>query len=222
MTIEGITTAAKVVAETGKEGIKKAGKGIKNKIPDFNKSDTLLSLKEKTDSPAKSIGIKDKIPDFIETNGFLPKTGGEWEGERGNSKWIPASEETPQNPLTNPDKKTWKEILDENKTDGINFNDGEPDFSEISEGTVEIDDYSINRNDNFTQADEKLAEKWTEEGKGNKEWTPQDIRNYRKENNLTWHERNDMKTMDLVPTEIHGNIPHQGGISVLKEQEREN
>jgi len=25
-----------------------------------------------------------------------------------------------------------------------------------------------------------------------------------------------MKTMDLVPQEVHGNVPHSGGISVAK------
>lgn len=86
----------------------------------------------------------------------------------------------------------------------------------MSEGTVEIDDFSTDRNSNFTQADEQLAEKWTEEGKDGKEWSPQDIKEYRKENNLSWHERSDMKTIDLVPQEVHGNVPHSGGISAVK------
>jgi len=148
---------------------------------------------------------------------IFPKEGGEWIGDVGNSEWKPNPEEIPKRPPGNED--TWEEILDKYDIEGIEFKDGEPDFSVISEGTVEIEDFSTDRNVNFTQADEKLADKWTEEGKDGKEWTPQDIRDYRKEHNLSWHERSDMKTLDLVPQEVHGNIPHSGGISVAKRKE---
>ena len=145
---------------------------------------------------------------------FLPKEGGEWSGEVGNSTWKPNRDEIPKRPQEN--KQTWGEILDKHDIDGIEFKDGEPNFSTVSEGTVEIDDFSTDRNENFTQSDEQLAEKWTSEGKDGQEWSPQKIKEYRKENNLSWHERSDMKTIDLVPQEIHGNIPHSGGISVAK------
>jgi len=145
---------------------------------------------------------------------FLPKEGGEWSAEVGDSIWQPNRDEIPKRPTGN--KQTWGEILDKYDIDGIEFKDGEPDFSTVSEGTVEIDDFSTDRNSNFTQADEQLAEKWTEEGKDGKEWSPQDIKEYRKENNLSWHERSDMKTIDLVPQEVHGNVPHSGGISAAK------
>ena len=114
--------------------------------------------------------------------------------------------------------KTWGEILNKYGIDGIEFKDGEPDFTPVSEGTVEIEDFTDDRNGNFTQADEKLAEKWTTEGKDGKEWTAQDVKEYRKENNLTWHERSDMKTLDLVPQEVHGNISHHGGIAKVKSE----
>ena len=40
---------------------------------------------------------------------------------------------------------------------------------------------------------------------------------YRKEHRLTYHERSDMKTLDLVPIDAHGAIPHKGGIAKCKE-----
>jgi hypothetical protein len=143
----------------------------------------------------------------------LPRTGGEWEGDEGNSKWKPDRDKIPENPQTNPDGKTWGEILDENEIDGIPFNDGEPDFSETSKGTVEIEPYSEDRDDNFDAADEKLAEE--------KGCSKEDVRQWRKDHHYTWHERSDMKTMDKVPTEVHGNVPHEGGISA-KKKENEN
>jgi hypothetical protein len=140
----------------------------------------------------------------------IPQTGGKWEGEEGNSKWRPDPDKTPENPKTNPEGKSWKTILDENDIDGVPFKDGEPDFSETSRGTVEIDDFSEDRDDNFDAADEKLAEE--------KGCSKEDVRNWRKEHGYTWHERSDMKTMDKVPTAVHGNVPHEGGISAKKKE----
>ena len=140
----------------------------------------------------------------------LPQTGGEWEGEEGNSKWVPDREKKPESTLTNPEEKTWGEILDENEIDGVSFNEGEPDFSEVSKGTVEIGDFSEDRDDNFDAADERLAEE--------KGCTKDDVRNWRKEHQYTWHERSDMKTMDKVPRTVHGNIPHEGGIAAKKKE----
>lgn len=128
---------------------------------------------------------------------------GHWEGERGDSKWIPDKEYIP--PCSNIEGKTWGEILDNNGIDGIEYKDGEPDFSPIAKETVEIDDFTGNRAKNFDQADEKLAEKLN--------CYPEDVEKMRKENNETWHECPDCKTMKLVPSEIHNNIPHTGGIS---------
>ena len=137
--------------------------------------------------------------------------GGPWEGERGNSKWFPNRDEIPKNPLTNPDGLTWGQILDKYGIDGIEFKNGEPDFSPVAKGTVEIDHFTDNRygkGGNFDQACEKLAEQ--------RGCTKEEVKAWMKENKYTWHERSDCKTMDKVPTEIHGNIRHSGGISEAK------
>lgn len=134
--------------------------------------------------------------------------GGHWEGERGNSKWFPNRDEIPKNPLTNPDGLTWGQILDKYGIDGIEFKNGEPDFSPVAKGTVEIDHFTDNRygkGGNFDQACERLAEQ--------RGCTKEEVKVWMKENKYTWHERSDCKTMDKVPTEIHGNIRHSGGIS---------
>jgi hypothetical protein len=150
----------------------------------------------------------------------IPKSGGVWRGEPGNSKWIPNRDETPKQPYGN--EKTWGEILDENGIDGIYFKDGEPDFTPVSKANVKIKDFTTNRDDNFYQADQKLAQQWNQENKdGKNDWLISDIRKYRKEKKLTWHERSDMKNMDLVSQEIHANVPHTGGISKKKKLELE-
>ena len=137
--------------------------------------------------------------------------GGHWEGERGNSKWFPNRDEIPKNPLTNPDGLTWGQILDKYGIDGIEFKNGEPDFSPVAKGTVEIEHFTDNRygkGGNFDQACERLAEQ--------RGCTKEEVKAWMKENKYTWHERSDCKTMDKVPTEIHGNIRHSGGISEAK------
>lgn len=123
--------------------------------------------------------------------------GGHWEGERGNSKWFPNRDEIPKNPLTNPDGLTWGQILDKYGIDGIEFKNGEPDFSPVAKGTVEIDHFTDNRygkGGNFDQACERLAEQ--------RGCTKEEVKAWMKENKYTWHERSDCKTMDKVPTEI--------------------
>jgi hypothetical protein len=110
----------------------------------------------------------------------IPQSGGVWSGEPGNSKWIPNREEIPKQPYGN--KRTWGEILDENSIDGIEFKDGEPDFTPISQGSVEIEDFTTNRDDNFYQADQNLAQQRSQENKnGKNDWSISDIRKYRKE-----------------------------------------
>jgi hypothetical protein len=158
-----------------------------------------------TDNPIKPMPFDDTA---IKPSGFIPRSDGKWGGNPGDSVWKPDRDKVPENPKTNPEGKTWGEILDKYGIKGIPFKDGEPDFSEVSKGTVEIDDFSEDRDDNFDAADEKLAEQ--------RGCTKEEVRKWRQEHHYTWHERGDMKTMDKVPTEVHGNVPHEGGISAKK------
>ncbi|HIV52820.1 MAG TPA: HNH endonuclease [Candidatus Mediterraneibacter norwichensis] len=141
-----------------------------------------------------------------------PLEHGRWDGERGDSKWYPDPDYIPQK--SNPENKTWGEILKKYRIDGIPFKDGEPDFSEVSKGTVEIDGFSERREDNFDKADIELAKQ--------RGCSPEDVKKWRKENGYTWHECKDKKTMQKVPAEIHNNISHSGGISEIKKERREN
>lgn len=137
---------------------------------------------------------------------------GKWDGERGNSNWYPDPDFIPGK--ANPEGKTWNEILAKYGVDHIPFKDGEPDFSEISKGTVEIEPFSDSRTDNFDKADIELAKQ--------KGCTPEEVAKWRKENAYTWHECKDMKTMQKVPSEVHNNITHSGGISEAKKGNGDN
>lgn len=165
----------------------------------------------KTDSVQKEASI---LEESKADTYRLPRSGGEWSGEPGNSEWRPDSGTVPGDRNgTNPEDKSWKEIKEQYHFDGISFEEGRPDFSEVSKGSVEIEEFSDNRRKNFVQADEKLAEQ--------KGCQPGEVRQWRIDNKYTWHEEADCKTMLKVPSEVHGNIPHDGGISEIKSQKDE-
>lgn len=144
---------------------------------------------------------------------ILPMTGGKWEGKRGNSSWQPSDDIVPTNRNgTNTNNKTWRQLKDEYGFNSIKFSNGEPDFSGLARGECKIDDFTDDRSANYDQADEKLAKE--------KGCSPEEVEKWRRENKYSWHECKDCKTMQKVPTEVHGNIPHSGGISEYKHRQR--
>lgn len=157
----------------------------------------------------ENLDKKIKIEKYI----LLPRNGGEWSGEPGNSEWNPYKNVEPGDRHgTNPENKTWGQIKEKYNFESITFKDSIPDFSEVSRAEVEIDDFSDCRDSNFDQADEKLAEQ--------RGCSPEEVAKWRQENKYTWHECNDCRTMQKVPTEVHGNISHSGGISEIKLQNK--
>lgn len=135
---------------------------------------------------------------------------GKWTEGRGESDFIPNDEEV-------------KDILGKHDKDCISYRDAIPDFSEVAMSTVEIDDMTENRADNFRQCDEKCPEQWNKEKRdGRTDWSPRDVKEWRQENGYSWHERNDMKTCDLVPTKVNDYFGHLGGVSECRKRDAEN
>lgn len=194
-----------------KQELPSCGFEKKSDIPEYSDSErfhsenTLLGNSNFSD---KEVDLD--TPNNIEINNDIykncPIENGEWNGERGESNWNPDNEYIPQK--SNPENKTWGDILKEYDITGILFENGEPDFSCICKGEVSIDGFSEKRSDNFDKADIELANQ--------KGCSPEDIKKWRTENKYTWHECKDMKTMQKVPSIIHGNISHRGGVSVAK------
>ena len=135
------------------------------------------------------------------------RSDGNWSGEIGDSTFFP-------------EKTDAKEALKEYNQPGINYKDGEPDFSKVSEATVQIEDMTSNRAYNFGQADTACAKQWNEQNRdGRTNWTPRDVKEWRQENRYSWHERLDMKTMDLVQRDIHDECKHFGGVAECRRNE---
>ncbi len=142
---------------------------------------------------------------------------GKYEGPRGESKFVPSRRTV--------EGITVIEILSQYGIDGIVYRNAEPDFEVCSEAVVKISAMTENRENyadsngeivfgNFAQADIELARIWClgkRDGRDN--WKPEDVFDYRKANNLTWHEKCDMETMVLVRSEINLFFNHSGGCS---------
>lgn len=140
---------------------------------------------------------------------------GSWEGGRGDSKYIPSAETA--------DGRNAMEKLAAKGMNGIEYKNAEADFSKCAEATVSIENMTSNRSDNFQQADVKCAEQWNAAGKGGKtDWTANGVREWRRENKCTWHERCDTNTMDLVSQDIHEYFRHSGGCAECKARDQKN
>ena len=124
-----------------------------------------------------------------------PVNNGSWTGDRGESKFISELDEV-------------NDVLKQYDIDGIEYKDGIPGFSPVSEGEISHPDMSIDRNKNFKVADELLAKKLDVPRK--------EITKLRKQGKLTWHELNDMETMQLVPSVVNSKFGHLGGVAEVK------
>ena len=129
--------------------------------------------------------------------------GGYWTGTRGNSIYKTNPNYIPQNSKMNPEKISYGKM----GISEVKYVKGEPDFEPFAEDTEKIN-MTDNRPENFQQADELLAKK--------RGCTVQEIKEYRESNHLTWHERQDMKRIDLVPSVVNGSFVHSGGVSFVK------
>lgn len=126
---------------------------------------------------------------------------GHWTGKRGESTFVL------DEPITCKNGTVVKEIT---------YRNGTPDFSDYSVRQVTISNMTDNRyraGGNFEQADTALAKYWSKTKFQGKSWTVRDIKQYRTQNGLTWHEMNNMKTMQLVSTEVNATWGHLGGCS---------
>ena len=142
---------------------------------------------------------------------------GNYEGIRGESKYIPSNRNAEGIVVIN--------ILKKYGLDGIEYRNGEPDFEACATAVVKIKGMTEHRDNypdenglpqlgNFSQADIELAKLWNfEEREGHSGWMARDVFNYRRANGLTWHEKCDTETMVLVKSEINAYFKHSGGCS---------
>lgn len=122
---------------------------------------------------------------------------GHWTGKRGQSDFV------------------LDEPIEFNGTiiSKITYKNGIPDFHEYAIGEVNISGMTDVRADNFNKASELLAKYWSKIKYMDKTWTARDVKSFRELNGYTWHELNNMTTMQLVPTKVNSVFKHLGGVS---------
>jgi len=133
----------------------------------------------------------------------LPKHG-KWDGESGNSKW-------------RPDDRSGddiKQALKDHKQDGVNWKNGQPDFSPFTKKgpdgqpiETQISNMTGNKTD-YTPARQAMRERYGG-------WN-----NTLDEDGFNWHHK-DHQTMQLVDGRVHlgskGGLSHTGGSATVRD-----
>ena len=129
----------------------------------------------------------------------LPRTGGRWEGKPGDGKWFS-------------DKQ---EVLDVTGGAPVVFKGGRPNFSPWAKGSLEFDRGTLTgKSADFSLVHRKLA---AELGLKNMAAAERWLR----AKGLTAHHRSET-VIELVPTKLHGSVPHTGSAADLRNMARRN
>jgi len=177
-----------------------------NKSEAFEQSrqEALDDMEEDLAPETEGENLESETPEYASTYEErlkqTPVNNGHWEGERGESKFYSDNEEA-------------NSYLREAGTDGIEYENCIPDFSEVSKGDVKIDSMSDDRGKNFRQADQKLADE--------KGCSPREVAEWREQNGYTWHECNDKETCQKIPSSVNKTFGHLGGVSECKKSSEE-
>jgi hypothetical protein len=122
----------------------------------------------------------------------LPVSKGQWSGEVGNSDWW----------------STHEGVNSVTKGEGIPFKDCHAVFDKWSYGSIQVDGVTdLNK-------DFRLVYKKMKADYGLK--SQKEAKALLKEWGLTPHHHQDMKTIQLIPSILHNNVPHEGGASKLR------
>lgn len=199
---------AKELADNGIKNIIKAFENATHEVYNDNgieNSENEKNYDAEDKESEKYTSYDDRINHTPRENSEL----GEWKGKRGESEFVPNSDSEAGS--------TVKDKLAQYGMDGVEYKDAEPDFSQCCEAEVKIDNMTENREKNFAQADAECAKMWNESGReGKNDWTAADVRDWRRENQYSWHECCDTTTMQLVDRDIHETFRHSGGVAECK------
>lgn len=152
-----------------------------------------------------------------------PQSHGIWDGENGNSLFKPDRDFHPANKqYNNLEDKSWGQILDENRIEGIRYIKGEPDFEPIAvfKTTIDFDSELSAESRAMLLSPKKdragLHEEFYAKLAKENNCTVAEIKAIKESQNLVVHECPDCKTLLLIPREVHDNMPHTGGVEMFR------
>ncbi|EAM3651010.1 hypothetical protein F0X69_22990 [Salmonella enterica] len=126
----------------------------------------------------------------------LPRSNGYWDGSPGESNWH--SNNPSVNAITGGEP--------------ISFSGGRPDFSPWSKGSITFNEGVLNGSQNdFTEVYKSIAKEMN--------ITPTAAKNLLSEKGLTPHHLS-VTEIILVPSDLHGNVPHIGSASDMRNSSR--
>ncbi len=188
---------------------------------DKKSASQMAKKREKGKKEAKIERVDQIIPMYDENTGDIIRYP--W-GNPGDSKKDPVPETlTAQvEALVNGHRKRHG-IEEEYTFNGVLYENGKPKMEEFSMGTVKTDFYTTDRDVNFKIGDELMANQLNQKYRDSHggadpvpPYTIKSVRKYRENNDLTWHEDPDCQTMMKVPSILHANSAHSGGVSEEK------
>jgi hypothetical protein len=151
------------------------------------------------------------IPDeygnsFNERMKQTPVNNGEWGGERGDSKWIPETDDV-------------AEKLDSYGVNGIDYHDGFPDFSPVTEYEHQLPKelYESSDSAQFNDCNGGLSRYLDEHPELSEHFDADQLEAIQageKPSGFSWHHDVEPGRMQLVPTRIHQNCGHYGGKNI--------
>lgn len=208
MSLENFSDKLETTIKDSDNRTEQLEKNIEVEKPEFvEKKETAKDFMNKLENSECYSSYGERLSQTPRENGTDSK--GKWQGERGESKYVPNDEKA-------------QDVLKEHGQNGIEYKDAMPNFEPVAKESVEIQDMHANRSETFRKADNECAQKWNEknfEDKNN--WTGKDVADWRMDNKYTWHECNDRKTCQLVPTDIHSQCGHLGGFAECKKRDGE-
>lgn len=123
----------------------------------------------------------------------LPRSNGHWEGEPGNGKWYS-------------DKPEVKSITN---GEGVDFAKNRPNFTPWSEGNIILEKGKLTgTSDDFSLVYEKIQHQYNLPSKNA-------AKKLLKQAGVTPHHKSSTE-IELIPTDLHGNVPHIGSASDLR------
>ena len=146
----------------------------------------------------------------------VPRKGGHWSGEEGNSRWIPDRDALC--PVGGRRRMTGAQLMRKFRFNCITYSHGEPDFMPFADRKIGVVTLPMIPGERLGAAGSyALARQQTLRcGRFRDE---ADLKRYMKTNNLVWHECGDGHTMLAVPREINQAFVHTGAIGIARGME---
>lgn len=189
----------------GKRLIEQYGDELVDIIKELSEDDTKLAIqlvKEYGDDAVELFAIKYDIftvkntLECFNNSGVktrLPRTNGYWEWKPGDGLWY--SENI--------------SVIEITGGEGVPFKNGRPDFSKWSQGSIEFEIGELDgSNSDFTAVYKVIKEKYNLSSNNQAKLLLREL-------GLTPH-HSSTTVIELIPTRLHGNIPHIGSASDLR------